>query len=260
MKNNKYCMKRIIAFMMAIIMISSVLVTGIFVFAESFVPTYVAAYDGTPSATGVGYTAAEVSAHASQLIAGQHVKVTAHFDGFQIYLANWNTYHFTLSVYKWSDNYATTIASAPLKTVSRTMTHGAVQPESFVWDDGDLDAGEYLFVVENPQDKSNNPARLGVAGVQSNVSKGEFYRLGEVVNNTELGLDIHFTETEPTGGYFADFFVPEYVDFNAPEKIPTSRIRKTTIIKEETKNNIESNADNNTENAGSIIYEFIVSL
>ena len=167
----------------------------------------------------MGYSAAEVSAYSDQLISGQRVKVTAPFDGFQIYMANWNAYHFTLSVYAWRDSYASTIAATPLKTISKTMTHGAVQPESLTWTDGALPAGEYLFVVENPADGSNAAARLGVAGVNSNVSKGEFYRLGTVVDDMELALDIRFTEAEPTGGYFADVYKPTYV--SAYEGKPT---------------------------------------
>ena len=98
MKNKKKYLDRLIAFIMifALIANGSVFSVG----AASFEPTYISAYDGTPTATGVGYSAAEVSAVPDKLISGQRVKVTAPFDGFQIYMANWNTYHFTLSKHR----------------------------------------------------------------------------------------------------------------------------------------------------------------
>jgi len=214
MKSKKKYLDRLIAFVMIFAMVVNGTVFS--VGATSFTPAYVSAYEGTPTATGVGYTAAEVSVQSNKLISGQRVKVTAPFDGFQIYMANWNTYHFTLSVYEWTNNYESTIATTPLKTVAKTMTHGAVQAESLTWTDGELPAGEYLFVVEKPMDRNNVAARLGVAGVSSNVSKGEFYRLGSVVADMELALDIRFTKEAPAGGYFASLtsfeatYVPAY--------------------------------------------------
>ena len=186
------------------------------VFADDFVPTYVPAYDGTPK--GNTYTPAEVSGKTpAEIISGQRVKVTAPFDGFQIYFANGNVYYFTLSVYKWTDDFNTTIQATPLKTESRTLTHGAVQPESIVWSDGALPAGEYLFVVEKTESKTSvttNPNRLGLGEVASDVSKGEYYRVGALTAGKELALDIRFTEIEPDEGYFADMakrtYVPAY--------------------------------------------------
>ena len=204
---------RIIAFLLAIIMVNSILVAGIPVFAESFVPTYVHAYDGTP--TSNTYTATEVSGKTpAQIISGQRVNVTAPFDGFQIYMANGNVYYFTLSVYRWTADYETTIQTTPLKTKDMTLTNGAIQAKSFEWSDGALPAGDYFFVVEKTESKSTvttNPNRLGLAEVASTVSKGEYYRVGTLTTGKELALDIRFTEAEPTGGYFDDVFVPEYV-------------------------------------------------
>ena len=213
MKDKKKYLDRLIAF----IMIFALIVNGnaFSVGAASFEPTYVHAYDGTP--TGNTYQPAEVSGkNPEDIISGQRVKVTAPFDGFQIYMANGNAYNFTLSVYKWTTDYATTIATTPLKTVDKTTTSGAVKAESLTWTDGALEAGEYFFVVENAKSKStvtNNPNRLGLAEVASNVSQGEYYRVGTLTTGKELALDIRFTEAAPAGGYFASLlsFEPTYV-------------------------------------------------
>ncbi len=210
-KENHFC--RTVSFVLTMIMVSCILATGLPVSAESFEPTYVHAYDGTP--TGNTYTAAEVSGKTpAQIISGQRVNVTAPFDGFQIYMANGNVYYFTLSVYRWTADYETTIQTTPLKTKDMTLTNGAIQAKSFEWSDGALPAGDYFFVVEKTESKSTvttNPNRLGLAEVASTVSKGEYYRVGTLTTGKELALDIRFTEAEPTGGYFDDVFVPEYV-------------------------------------------------
>jgi len=176
-------------------------------FSDVYHVTYVPAYDGTP--TALNYTADEVKdKDPKDIISGQRVKVTAPFNGFQIYMANGNAYWFTLSVYQWAGDYATTIANDPIKTTEgedRKTTNGSPKPESLTWTDGALPAGEYFFVVENAKSKADvttNPNRLGIAEVTSNVSKGEYYRVGTLTTGKELALDIRFTEEAPAGGYF----------------------------------------------------------
>ena len=195
------------------VLVCSAIFGGMPIYAEAFTPTYVPAYSGTPA--GNTYTASEVSGkNPADIISGQRVNVTAPFDGFQIYMSNGNAYYFTLSVYKWMDDYATTIASTPLKTKDLTLTNGAVQAKELKWTDGALEAGEYFFVVENVKSKdtvTTNPNRLGLAEVASDVSKGEYYRVSQLTTGKELALDIRFTEAEPAEGYFADVYNVTYV-------------------------------------------------